>query len=717
MNLALLMLASLHLSGSAQPPARELRTLCLRDSVSRAPLVAVVVQYAGATTPRPLAGACTSLIIGDSGRVVRVERVGYHARTAELARTPGQHDTIWIALAPGASRTTPAAIVLDTQRVRARATTPARASATVAVSTARERGARSITDVIGQLPYTTLRSARGETGVSMRGARREQVVVTLDGLPLNDPATGIADVSDIPLVSLHAATSVPGADPLGAGAGATGGVLALTTAAQRTVALQAGAFGEYAAEGAWSGVTSRARWHAALAWRDARNDFSFINDAGAAEVRETRVNNDLRRATLSAGIVGTHLQLSLLASATDRGMVGPANVRSYDADRARTDRLVTRAQWAVGSTIALAGVRWFTLTYRDPNRPAFDTHAQAWAGDVEWRGQWQGQRAQRPDTPRSVQWPTLVWRAGVGGDGLTGTGNVTQQRRRAFGSLSAARDANEHRVAIDGGVRLDVIEGAGAQPTATVGTTVRVLGEADASSRLHLRARIAQAVRVPTLYDLYFSSPQRLFVRALRPEHVAFDGDMGAEWQRKQGEWRFTLEGTLVARETRDAIIWFPGNFGWSPANVGRDRLRGFEARTAVSRHAHSLSGWVTQYASTVLAGGLRIPTPYVPRTSIGAEAHWRVHASGARATSLTAALRHQGPRPYTAGPRNPDFDLPAVSLLDLAIGHHQPWHRADALVTLSMNNVTGARWQSVRGFPMPGRAWSIGLTLQHSPR
>jgi len=34
------------------------------------------------------------------------------------------------------------------------------------------------------------------------------------------------------------------------------------------------------------------------------------------------------------------------------------------------------------------------------------------------------------------------------------------------------------------------------------------------------------------------------------------------------------------------------------------------------------------------------------------------------------------------------------------------------SLVSLALDNATGVRWQSVQGFPMPGRTWQFALHL-----
>ena len=696
-------------------------TVCVADARTRAPLIGAeltirntfaVERSAAGLAPvsapsRRLAGACAVIntVRADS---VHVARAGYLARVVALSGGPGTTgDTIWIALlavdATRAERLAAVQVTATRAFDAARAgRTAGRTTATLQTADARTAGASSVMAMLALMPYTNLRSARGETGLSLRGARREQVAVTLDGMPLNDPATGIADVSDIPLAGLQSATVALGADPVGSGSGATGGVLALTTSAQRVASVRTGAFGQQSVEGAWHITAAGAVWHASAMWREATNDFAFVNDAGVAPLRETRINNDDQRATLSLGVIGRRAQVSVLASAGERGMVGPANVRSYDADRGFTDRFLARAQTAVHGTTLVSGVRRLQLRYVDPTRPALDSRAVAWAADAESRGAAHD----------------ISWRLGVGVDRLAATGGISQRRSRGFAGVQrewAARTAGAWSVAV--GARADLIQDSGLLPTASIGVERRIV-RVGQQLEVTTFVRAARAVRVPTLYDLYFSSPQRLFVRALSPERVDLDASGGLRMAAAAGGTRASIEGALVARDTRDAIVWFPGNFGWSPANVGMERLRGVESRAELSWGMASVSGWLTAYNAVLSTGGLRIPTPYVPRLAAGAQL--QLHT---RSQHATAVWRGMGARPYTAGPRNTDFELAAVSLADFTVAQqlralpHWPWPRLDMLVVFSLENATDASWQSVRGFPSPGRSWAMSFTLQHFPR
>ena len=716
MSIAALLVVSL-IAQLNQPP-RDATTVCVIDARTRAPVVGaeLTVRPTAAMLPqssapsRRLESTCAVVRIARTDSVY-VTRAGYTSRVVSGAQAVGSvhldGDTLWVSLLPrDATSAERAAQQLAPLRVTASADmsgterTAGRTSATLTMGDARTAGASTVNALLALLPFTNVRTARGETGLSLRGARREQVAITLDGMPLNDPATGIADISDIPLAGLQSVTVALGADPVGTGAGATGGVLALTSSAQRLASIRLGSFGQQTVEGAWHASSAGALWTASAAWRTATNDFAFVNDAGVAPQREARINNDEQRATMSLGVIGSRAQLSVLGSTSERGMVGPANVRTYDADRSHTNRLLVRAQSSVRGTTLWSGVRRMQLRYVDPTRPALDSRAVAWAADAEWRG--------------AVH--NVAWRMGVGTDHLTATGGITQRRRRGFvGVQRAWRARNDERWSVDVGARTDLIESYGLLPTASIGAERRI---AHVGGRGHLVAfaRAAQAVRVPTLYDLYFSSPQRLFVRALSPERVDLDVSSGVRVVAGAARRRASLEGALVARNTRDAIVWFPGNFGWSPANVGVERLRGVESRAEIVAGMASLSAWMTAYDAMLSTGGLHIPTPYVPRLAGGAQLQLHTPAQHA-----TVVWRGMGARPYTAGPRNPDFELAALSLVDITVAQqlralpYWPWPRLDALVAFSLENAADASWQSVRGFPSPGRSWAMSFTLQRS--
>jgi len=669
-----------------------LRVLCLQDAATAAPVrevtvrlgvdertVRLAVSPSGASAGAGLAvtaladRGCVALRVSD-GELVQVQRLGY---VPWRAPWPSALDTLRLPLQPVATLLPPSVL-------RATALRPPRGN-TLAIDDARTLGASTAGALVALLPYAQPRSARGEVSVSLRGARREQVAVTLDGLPLTDPATGVADLADVPLAVLAGATVAPGSDPLGTGPGAVGGVLALHTGDGTVTSLRVGSFGAVTVEGAHALDVAGGRLRLGASRQAARNDFVFRNTATTTGVslRERRVNNDVARQALFAQWRGRRAQFTLLGAQADLGLVGPVNVRDADEDRSRTTRLFVRGSVQQGATLVTSAVRAFGLSYRDPARPSFDSDADALAADTEVRRLVRG----------------VLLQGGVGGDRLRTSTNVAQDRTRGFSALSRT----QAWLGLDwlAGARLDAIRGNGVLPSFSVSAERR-------GARASVGARAAQAVRVPTLYDLYFSSPQRLTVPALRAERVVLDGEAYGRWRSGADQaWRLALDVALVTRTSRDAIVWFPGNFGWSPANVGTETLRGLEVRGALERHRMHLSAWGTWHRAELESGALRIPTPYVPVQAAGAIARAPIGP-----LEVGASARWLGPRPFTAGPRDAAFTLSGVSLLDLSVSGRRRVRGVPLLLTMTLDNATDRAWQSVRGFPSPGRAWSVAITL-----
>ncbi len=671
------------------PATQPSRALCVRDAVSGEPVTFARLQTQDHTAPDSLARRASRVWAESCGLVavnirLSITRLGYLPWQGLIAAAD---DTLMVGLQPIAA---PLAAAETRAWIPGDDAGGGRNAVVLSVDSARRLGVHSSGSLVQLLPYTFPRSARGEVSLSLRGARREQVAVTLDGVPLTDPSTGIADLADVPLAALSSVTVAPGSDPLGNGPGAAGGVLALQSGNTSVATMRMASYGDRSVEGAWkiSGASSALRLTASH--RVAQNDFDFVNASGTTGTRteEQRVNNDVARSSVMAQWRSSHVQITALGSRTKLGLVGPVNVRDYDEDRSTTERLFVRASAQAGGTLLSSGVRSFALRYTDPSRPAFNTSARALAADVDAR--------------RHLG--RLLVHGGVGTDRLRTSREVSQDRRRGFVSATASGGRVLEWTA---GARADAISGSGVLPSFSLSAT-RELAHGDVG------VRMAQAVRVPTLYDLYFSSPQRLTVRALEAERVSFDGELHGRWHVRSTSQandatplRLTLEGALVARTTRDAIVWFPGNFGWSPANVGTEQLRGVEARADAAFRTLSVKAWSTVYEATLMAGALRIPTPYVPRVAAGT-------TTSVRAGPVIAALssRWLGRRPYTAGPRNPDFELPAVQLLDVAVSTAPRLGTREFLLTLGVENLTNRAWQSVRGFPAAGRVWSVALTL-----
>lgn len=637
------------------------------DARSGAPVPSALVATAGARTLADDHGAFQ--LTATLGDTLRVSRVGYRPYAGTV-----DGDRVAIALEPLVAR-------LGGVVVTASAGPVARLTADRAVADARSAGATELADAVAQLPFVSPRSGRAGVALSMRGARAEQVLVALDGLPLNDPATGAADLSDVPLAAIGSVAAVPGSDAARWGSGATGGALLLSSATGSQVSLSGGSYGQASLEGAIAGGVGRVRVRAGAALARARNDFPFTVDRGLSGLPDStavRDDADEHRQALFATAIAPRAQLGLFASRVERGLARPvqANVARMREER---HRAMMRGQAAVGAWSIVGGVRVLAVEYRDPAGVASGSALGASSADAELA------RGAGP----------VDLRAAIGGDRVRATGLDAPDRPR--GSLTVAAHGQRGVWRLDAALRGDAVHHAGAQLSPSLAAEWR--------GPVTVFARASRAFRAPTFYDLYFVAQTMLGVRDVRPERVTLDGEVGARFTRGA----FAAAGAAFVRRTRDAIVWLPGSFSWSPSNVPLERVAGAEGRLTMAdaRWPVALEGWAGTYRAEAEIDGFRVPTPYAPLAAGGATL--RANRGSLRASASLTAL---GRRPYQVAPLNRALQLPGVALLDAAVAWERPVRRARLLVAAGVQDLGDVRWEPVRRLPAPGRTWSTSLTL-----
>jgi len=659
-------------------------------------LVLIAVQALGevrgtvrdAVTGLPVASArvgVTQAVVttGESGRfafaarvgdTLRVRRIGYR----ETSVVVGREDSVIIHLQP---------VALQVAQVDVRALASAsRHSALVDVRSVETEGVTSAKDLATRLPFVSARSSRSGVALSMRGSRPEQVLVLLDGLPLNDPATGAADMSDLPIAAIGAVVVIPGASAASLGSGASGGVLALSSGTGSTLTVSMNSLNHAGLSAAHSASVAGVVFRAGGEWSYARNDFPFQNSERTAagvpreEANERRANNHERRAALFGTAVMPAAQITVLASRTERGLVGPMNVRVYDHARGTTYRTLVRVAAQRGGWNMAGGARLHRHDYEDGS--AFVSRTSSVSLDA--------------DAGRSIGLVSV--RIGGGFDRVHGSALENAIRPRAF--AGANYEWKLDTWSATAAVRFDGI----AESAGRLSPSISVVRQGP----VDLFARAGQAFRAPAFYDLHLVSPQRIdHPQQVGPERVVLDAEVGAR-MRHEG---FALSAALFDRETRDAIVWFPGTFSWRPRNVGRESVYGGEARLTATQDPFYLDLWAsTRHTALHLdIDGVAVPTPYVPRTDGGA-----IGRILSGRLSVVTSLSAIGRRPFVAIP-NPlrSQELPAVMLLDMHVNWRAPVRGAIAIASMGARNLNGTRWQQVSGYPAEGRVFVASLTLR----
>lgn len=527
-------------------------------------------------------------------------------------------------------------------------------------------------EFLRQDPSLDLR-ARAPAGVqsdlSIRGGTFGQTLVLLDGMRLNDPQTGHHNLNlPVTTEALSRVEVLRGSGSTLYGADAVGGVVHFVTTQPRHADARfrtaTGSHGTRQQRVLLEGRKGHWSQHISAA-RDSSKGFRPNR-----EYRTLAVTSLTRRDT-------DHSGASLVLGHADRPFGAEGFYAPYPSWE-RTKTWFAGAQQRLGQTRLSAGYRRHAdLFVLDRARPDFYVNRH-----------------------RSQSWQAAVRRTDITGlnarlhygieafhDAIASTNLGVHARSRAAGyaawDVRAAR-----RFSFTIGARQESYRPGRAPFSPSLSGGVWL------SSRWKLRAASARAFRLPSFTDLYYRDPVTLGSPELRPES-AWNHEAGADWHHDRAE----LSLTLFERRERDGIDWVrrPGEPLWRATNLARIRMRGLEASTLLKPRARQQIelGW------TELAGarhGLgEFESRYVFNYPVRAfMAGWQ-GALGARGI---ARLRMNSVR---------RLHSKAYAVLDGALA----WEGQRISPFVHAFNLTGARYEEIKGVPMPGRTLLVGVEVR----
>jgi outer membrane receptor protein involved in Fe transport len=562
-------------------------------------------------------------------------------------------------------------------------------------------GPRTLADRLAEEPGVQVRPSVGGGQVgTVRGSRPEGLLVLLDGLPVNDPLGGSADLSRIPVATLSAATLVRGASPR-FGSGAIAGVLLLESRRPGGMSaaggLEVGSFGRLAADGYASVGGELGTLAAGFRMEGIENDYEYPNRLLSGNPVEIRENADAE---------GLHLWLSGAPAAlpvfaqlryddVERGAPGRMGTQALDEAR-YTDRSLQALLGYGSSTGRVTGtmVRRDIL-YRDPRRSEESTQSLT-----------------------SLRLAGSGWLPGLGlelssylaREAVSEAGTADRPVRWS-GGVWLGRTFETGRLSVQPGVATDLSnDGSAVNPEIALAAQ---LGPA-----WTLWGRAGSAYRLPSFADLYAASARSIQANPnLGPERVVIDAEAGVSWTSSAGtdaddggSARGGLDVQAVAffRRTNDPIVWVASAVAlWSPRNLDRLTAAGLEIRGDVplGDRGPRAGGSFTFQRSRLGFGDNRNPMPYQPDFA------GDIYIGGVVARIwLRGAVRIEGSRTTTlAGVRR----LPAyaVARFDASRGF-----RIGALAleaALAIDNLFAVRYELIELYPEPGRSLLFRLELR----
>ena len=445
--------------------------------------------------------------------------------------------------------------------------------------------------------------------VSIRGSTAEQVMVYLDGVPLNRAAGGAVNLADIPLAQVDRIEVYRGMTPSSLAEASMGGAILIQTRAPKGpfggdgyVGLGSYGSGEFSA--GFGGEKGRGSWRVAADGGTSNGDFPFWDNNGtpddpADDGVSPRVNNDftsghvLARGHLRAA--ETDLSFEADAFRREQGIPGVDSIQSEEA-RLSTARILLAARAERAGLLSGRLVLQGGLTRHD-EAEQFDGHGTHFVLGADTDNRYVSTSLSGGGTLVAGSRQAIAFLASLRDetadlrDPSAGGGPVGLAERRILAAtLEDQIVLAAGRVQIVPSLRYESCasdytpgEAGGLSGTGDLDSdelTGRIGARWDLSSAWSMRGNAGNYHRLPDITELYGHRGAVNGNPGLLPERGT-NADVGLAWQAVQPLGRIRalrVEGVLFGTDAEDLIVYEPIASGAVVAkNIEAARIRGLE--------------------------------------------------------------------------------------------------------------------------------------------
>ena len=550
----------------------------------------------------------------------------------------------------------------------------------------------------------------GLATLNFRGSSAAQSAVLWNGIPVQNAALGIADVSELPVSLMNRVNIVYGGSAALWGSGNVGGALLLendapvfdTNKRRLSVNAVSGSFGQYA--GGISGMISGQRWYFSgnIFTQTAQNNYPYANEAGmTANMPNSKLSSD---AVLFKGAYKSdaHNVVSLTGWYQQYSReIPPDLLETYSVKHQTDGALRLLADWnnQTGSN------KWYAksslirdeISYTD-SAILLHTHnvVYQYYQETGWKKELTSLGRILLFIPLQVSW--LPQQGGI---------KAKQQDKVAMAGAWDIKQFNN---------RLDIAVNARAERIINNGDSLVqktvFLPGANASCSLfqwlQLRANAQYTYRTPTLNELYYFPGGNI---NLKPER-GWSEDAGYTVNRKTGRLSFYHDASFFNRDIHDWIIWLGGAI-WTPHNIAEVHSRGIETENSVT---YTFGNWRFH---------LGLNTAYVLATTMASY----IYNDGSIGKQIPGAPRYNGQANIGFSYRLLTFNYnhtytgyrftttdESEYLLPYQTGNVQLMYKlwiSKRPITLTgqCNNIWNEHYQVVAYRTMPGINWLLGIS------
>jgi len=684
------------------------------DAITGDPVENVLVEVLGTGLTAVSDGRGAFRIRGlEAGRhTARFSRLGYEPRLHEFEVSRGEPVRLLVRLGVHP-------VPLQELRAEIERGPAARAEVPAAIAISRDKiedsGAATAAEllegraglVVGQ------RGPGGPQTLSIRGSSADEVLVLLDGAPLNDPLTGEADISAIPASQIESITVLKGSQSARFGAGAEAGVVLIesrTTVAPLGLRLETGSLGT------WAGVTETSASGVGLNWslggqlRRLAGEFEYERPAELGGGRAVRQNSDLREGSAFAAATGPVgggvLRLRAGCSRLERGLPGPSYLPTPEA-REELRRWRGQVAWERQRGRARVSAHVHGIAQRahfsDPSPPAglpYDSRSDALAlggrlaTEVSLGGLLESLSGGLELRQQSYESTTLGESAP---DGRLDFGLFAGGALAPFGAAGGPSLVAALRFDRDGLDRLWRM-------------THELLITADVGATA-FHVRHASSYSPPSFGDQFFKEGVVVEPNPdLRAERIPSDLSLGASVAGHVAAGvlgRLAVDGYIA--DVKDMIIWAPDfRFVWSPRNFDVKR-RGLDidgelelpGRRLALRAAYTLA----RVTYDRPGGDDTVQVVYRPRHSGGVAATWRPARWEIGVDARFIGTRYPVPAHLNA--------LDPYWTVDLRLRRSFTAGAWEITPTLTVDRLLDNEDSLIFGYPEPGRTFRFEIAVR----
>jgi outer membrane cobalamin receptor len=637
--------------------------------------------------------------------VLRVTAFGYATSTVDVEVRNGVVRDLRIALGP---------VALVIEGVNASVVASSDRAITLGAARIRSTPGNTVADVLRTVPGVLIVATTpgGPQTPTIRGSGADAVLVLVDGVPLNDPITGEADLSTLSTSGVESITVLPGGQSARYGARAVAGAILVRTGSPErgtTVGGGAGSLGERHAEASktWSSLGGRLDAAGTYRRRDGGFDFELPPEVGGGESRIANADSHVWSGRLAWTQDATEgrATLGLSGEHVGRGLPGRSFAPSPQARQQLTQARVfasgARNMSAVSSGRASGYVHYYRASFLDPAPPFGDpfddgTTLIGAGGESSFsrslgRGTLEFGTAAKHVHVESTVLSTLetptrtdlgAWLSGAYVDGPLGTAWTGAIRLDHSGLPAQWFGSHDVRV------------------QATLGT-------------LTIHAGHKSSFSPPTLGDQFFREGVRVEPNPdLRAERVPSEWVGGAALRAGVRGLVLSLDAEAYLGATKDMIVWLPDyRFVWSPRNLDVNR-RGLDVHGRILLPTSGIETWASwsyNRATYDRANSADVQVVYRPRhrSDFGA-------SLTRSAWSILVNSRYTGERFPVPNDVN---ELAAFWAVDVSARHEWALGTAALDLQLEVERLFDERDELIFAYPHPGRTLRVTLRVGRTSR